>query len=148
MSVESVQRIKLELRKMRLVQAAFAVSMLLIIWITQSVCGYGRSEWKLWHWVMAGLALWAVFGGSLVRGRALRRSTVMLVKDSSNLKALRQWKAGQIVGMAFAEAIVFYGVVVRMVLDGTLRQASSFFVAGLLLLLLWTPRMPDMLTQR
>ena len=72
----------------------------------------------------------------------------MLVKDSSNLKALRQWKAGQIVGMAFAEAIVFYGVVVRMVLDGTLRQASSFFVAGLLLLLLWTPRMPDMLTQR
>lgn len=143
MSVDDVQRIRSQLRKMRLVQAAFAVSMLLIVCITQSVRGYGCSNWRFWHWVMAGLALWAVFGGSQVRGRAIRRSERLLASDSSNPKALRQWQAGQIIGMAFSEAIVLYGVVVRMVLDGTLWQASPFYAAGLVLLLLWTPQMPD-----
>lgn len=139
----SVDIFKSELRKMRLVQGAFAVSMILVIWITQVVCGYGRSDWRLWHWVMTGLALWAAFGGVQIRGRAMRRSEALLARDSSNPKALKQWQAGQIIGMAFAEAIVFYGVVVRMVLDGTLLEASPFYAAGLLLLLLWTPQMPD-----
>jgi F0F1-type ATP synthase membrane subunit c/vacuolar-type H+-ATPase subunit K len=143
MSVDSVRQIKSELRKMRLIHAAFAVSMPLVIWITQSISGYGCSDWTLWYWVMAGLALWAVFGGFQVRGRAIRRSEEALVRDTSNLKALRQWQAGQIIGMAFAEAIVFYGVVVRMVLRGTVWQALPFYAVGLLLLLFWTPRMPQ-----
>jgi len=142
MSVDSVQPTRSGLQRMRLVYAAFGVSMLLVVWITQSVCNYGCSDWTLWHWVMAGLALWAVFGGFQIRGRAIRRSEEALARDTSNPKALRQWQAGQIIGMAFAEAIVFYGAVVRMVLGGTLWQASPFYAAGLFLLLLWSPQMP------
>jgi len=142
MTVKNVQQILSELRRMRLIHAAFVLAMPLLVWITQSVCGYGRSNWTLWHWVMAGLALWAVFGGFQIRGRAIHRSEEALARDASDPKALRRWQAGQIIGMAFGETIVLYGVVVRMVLRGTLWQAMPFYAVGLFLLLLWTPRMP------
>ena len=72
----------------------------------------------------------------------MRRSMGALQNDPANPKSLQQWQAAQIIGMAFAEAVVFYGVVVRMVLGGTLWQAAPFYAAGLFLLLLWTPRLP------
>lgn len=91
---------------------------------------------------MTGLALWAVFGGFRIRGRLIRRAEEELAKDASNPKALRQWQAGHITGMVCAEAIVLYGVIVRMVIGGAFWQAALFYASGLFLLLLWTPRMP------
>jgi hypothetical protein len=44
--------------------------------------------------------------------------------------------------MAFAENIVLWGLLVRMVLGGALWQASLFYLFGLALLLYWTPRLP------
>jgi hypothetical protein len=142
MNASNVQQIKSALGKLRLIHAAFVVAMPLFVWITQSVCGRARSEWTLWHWVMTGLALYAVWGGFFFRRKLMRRSEEALRKDSANPKSLKQWQAAQFIGMPFAETIVLYGVVVRMVLGGTLWQASPFYAAGLFLLLLWTPRMP------
>jgi len=70
----------------------------------------------------------------------MRSSEAALRGDASNSKALKQWQAAQIVSMAAAEAIAFYGVVLQMVLGSPLSQASSFYTIGLLLLLLWRPR--------
>jgi hypothetical protein len=91
---------------------------------------------------MTGLALYAASGGFFFRRRLMRRSEEALRKDPANPKSLKKWQAAQIIGMPFAETIVLYGVVVRMVLGGTLWQASPFYAAGLFLLLLWTPRLP------
>ena len=55
---------------------------------------------------------------------------------------LRQAEVGQIIGLAMAEGVVQWGLVVRMILGGALWQASSFYAAGLFLLLLWAPRTP------
>jgi F0F1-type ATP synthase membrane subunit c/vacuolar-type H+-ATPase subunit K len=142
MNADNVQQMKSSMGKLQLIQAAFVVAMPLFVWITQSVCGQGRSDWTLWHWVMTGLALYAAWGGFFSRHRMMRRSEESLRKDSANPKSLKQWQAAQIIGMPFAEAIVLYGVVVRMVLRGTVWQAAPFYAAGLFLLLLWTPRMP------
>jgi len=79
-------------------------------------------------------------GGFRLRRRFLQRSGEELAKDASNLKALKEWEAAHLIGLASAEAIVIWGV--RMVLGGALWQASLFYATGLLLLLLWTPRMP------
>jgi hypothetical protein len=73
----------------------------------------------------------------------MRRSQEALVQDSAIPKAIKQWEGGHIVGMACAESIVLWGLVVRMALGGALWQASLFYLAALFLLLLWTPRMPS-----
>jgi hypothetical protein len=101
----------------------------------------GSNDWTLWHWVMTGLALWTALGGFRLRRRMIRRSLQALAKDSSNAKVLKQWDAGHVIGLAMAKGVVQWGLVVRRVLGGALWQASLFYAAGLLLLLLWTPRM-------
>jgi hypothetical protein len=72
----------------------------------------------------------------------LARSQQALAKSASDPKALKQWESGHIIGMAFAENMVLWGLVVRMVLGGALWQALLFYTAGLILLLIWTPRLP------
>jgi|SRR5277367_3201254 len=133
---------KSKLGKMRLIQSAYIVAIPLFGWVAESVHGRGSNDWTLWHWLMTGLALYAVLGGFFLRRKLMRRSEEALAKDASNPKALKQWQAGQLIGFACAEAIVLYGVVVRMVIGGALWQASLFYAVGLLLMLLWTPRLP------
>ena len=83
-----------------------------------------------------------------MRRRLIRRAEEALAKDASNPKAVRQWQAGQFIGMPFAESIALCGVLVRMVIGGALWQASLFYALGLLLMLLWTPRMPTTLASK
>jgi F0F1-type ATP synthase membrane subunit c/vacuolar-type H+-ATPase subunit K len=137
-----VNEMKSKLGKLRLIQSVYIVAIPLFGWVAESVRGRGSSDWTLWHWVMTGLALYAALGGFFLRRKLMRRSEEALAKDASNPKALKQWQAGHLIGFASAEAIVIWGVVVRMVLGGALWQASLFYAAGLFLLLLWTPRMP------
>jgi len=111
-------------------------------WIGESIRGHGSSAWTLWHWLMAGLALYAALGGFFFRRTLMRRSEDTLAKDATDPKALKQWETSQIIGMSMAEGVVVMGLVVRVVLGGTLWQASLFYAVGLLLLLLWTPRLP------
>ncbi len=111
-------------------------------WIGESIRGHGSSDWTLWHWLMTGLALYAGLAGFFFRRTLMRRSEDALAKDATDPKALKQWETGQLIGMSMAEGVVVMGFVVRVVLGGVLWQASMFYAAGLLLLLLWTPRMP------
>ena len=137
-----MNEMKSKLGKLRLIQSVYIVAIPLFGWVAESVRGRGSSDWTLWHWVMTGLALYAAFGGFFLRRKLMRRSEEALAKDASNPKALKQWRAGHLIGFASAEVIVLWGVVVRMVLGGALWQALLFYAAGLFLLLLWTPRMP------
>jgi hypothetical protein len=134
---------KSKLGRLRLIQAAYIAAVPLFGWVAESVCvcGRGSSDWTSWHWLMTGLALYGAFAGFFFRRRLIRRSEEALAKGAPNPNVLRQWEAGHIVGMACAEAIAIWGVVVRMVLGGALWQASLFYASGLFLLLLWTPRM-------
>jgi F0F1-type ATP synthase membrane subunit c/vacuolar-type H+-ATPase subunit K len=124
------------------IQAVFVLAILQFVWFGEILSSRGTNKWTLWHWVMTGLALYAVVVGFLFRRRLISRSEEALAKDASDPKAIKQWQVAQIIGMSSAEAVVLYGLVVRMVLGGTLRQASFFYAVGLFLLLLWTPRMP------
>ena len=137
-----MNEMKSKLGKIRLIQTAYIVAIPLFAWIAESVRGRGSNDWTLWHWLMTSLALYAALAGFFLRRKLMRRSEEALSKDATNPKALKQWQAAHLIGFASAEAIVIWGVVVRMVLGGALWQASLFYVAGLFLLLLWTPRMP------
>ena len=133
---------KSRLSKLRLFHLAFIVSVPLYVWVAENIRHRGSSNRTSWPWVVTAFALCVALGGFRPRHRIISRSEEALAKDASNLKALKQWESGQFIGLAFAENIVLCGVLLRVVLAGTLWQASLFYAAGLSLLLLWTPRMP------
>ena len=137
-----MNEIKAKLTKLRLIQWALIAVIPILGWVAEIGRNPGSNDWTLRYWVVTGLALWTALGGFRVRRRVIFRSSQALAKDSSNPKALRQWEVGHVIGLAMAEGVVQWGLVVRMVLGGALWQASLFYAAGLLLLLLWTPRMP------
>jgi hypothetical protein len=143
-----VSELKARLSKMRLFQFAMIASVLMFVRMGEMFRHPGSSGWTLWHWVVAGIAIGTVYAGSTIRRRVLARAEMTLVKDASDLKALRQWESGQVLGMAFAESLGLWGLDVRLVLGGALWQASLFYSAGLILLLVWTPRLPNELTAR
>jgi hypothetical protein len=133
---------KSKLRILWFIQAVFILAIVQFAWLAEILRGR-NSTWILWPWVMTAWALYSVFVGFYIRPRLIRRSEEALAKDASDPKALKQWQAAHLTGMASGEAVVLDGVVVRMVLGGALWQASLFYALGLILILLWTPRMPS-----
>lgn len=137
-----MNEIKSKLRKLRLIQVALIALIPIFRWVAEIGRDSGRSDWSSRHWLVTSLAVWGALGGSRLRRRMIHRSEEALAKDAYNPKALKQWEAGNVVALAVAEGVVAWGLVVRMVLGGALWQASLFYAAGLLLLVLWTPRTP------
>lgn len=128
--------------KLRLIQFAMIVAVPMFGWVAEMDRRPGSNSWTLWHWAVSAVALWIVFAGANFRRRVLTRASTSLAKDASDPKALKQWESGQIVGMAFAENIALWGLLVRMVLGGAFWQASLYYSVSLILLLYWTPRLP------
>ena len=142
-----MNQLKASLSKLRLFQFAMIAAIPMFGWVAEMARHPGSNNWTLWHWVVASVALYIVFAVSTFRRRLLDRAATALAKDASDPKALKQWEAGHMVGMAFAENIALWGMVVRLVLGGALWQASLFYSVSLILLLYWTPRLPTALAQ-
>jgi hypothetical protein len=102
----------------------------------------GSSTWTWRHWWAAGLCCWVILGAFSLRSRLVDRSKERLGSDPADARAARGWEVGQIVTLAMAEGVAFWGLVVRMVFGGTLWQASLFYLSALALILLWAPRLP------
>lgn len=143
MNAGDVQAMRSALKKLWVVHAAYVMAVLLFAFIAESVCPPGRSDWTTWHWVITGFALYGVVIGFLYGKKLLHRTEDSLEKDGANSRTLKRWQAAHFVGMAGAESVAIWGVVDRMVLGGTFWQASLFYATGLFVLLLWTPRMPN-----
>jgi hypothetical protein len=138
-----VNELKARLRTLRLIQFALILSILMFARVAEFDRDPGTSDWTLRHWFVIALALWGVLGGLRFRHRMLTRSQQTLTIDTSDPKVLKQWMSGHIYGMAIAESLALWGVVVRMSLSGAFWQASLFYAASLTLLLLWTPQFPS-----
>ena len=65
-----------------------------------------------------------------------------LANDAASSKGLKQWEAGNLIGLLMAAGVAGWGLVIRFVLRGAVWQAMLFYAAGIFLLLLWTPRLP------
>ena len=130
-------------KKVRLIQWALLLVVPLLAWVAEIGRGSGSNDWTWRHWLAVGLCIWSVSGAFRLRSRLLRRSKEKLMNNAGDEKAAKQWEAGQVIGLAIAESVAFWGLVIRMVFHGALWQASIFYVMGVLLLLFWTPRMPS-----
>jgi hypothetical protein len=138
-----VNELKARLTKVRLFELSMLASFPMLVWVGEMDRPPGSGSWTLRDWVVAAFALSVIFWGASIRRRMLARAEAALAKDASDSKALRRWESGQILGMAYAESLVLWGLVVRMILGGAFWQASLFYASGFVLLLFWTPRLPS-----
>ena len=129
-------------KKVRLIHWALLLVIPLFAWLAEIGRGSGSSDWTSRHWLAIGLCIWSVSGAFRLRSRLLRRSKEKLMNNTADAKAAKEWEAGQVISLAMAEGVAFWGLVIRMMFHGTLWQASLFYVTAVLLLLFWTPRLP------
>lgn len=129
-------------KKVRLIQWALLLSIPLFARVGEIGRDSGSNDWTWRHWLVIVLCIWSVSGAFRMRSKLLCRSKEKLMKDAADAKAVKQWEVGQVFGLAVAESVAQWGLVIRMVVHGTLWQASIFYVMAVLLLLFWTPRLP------
>ncbi len=94
--------------------------------------------------VIGALAAVAISGAMMaliLRSRLVGPAEEVLRNHPEDDSALGQWRAGQIVSLALAEAVVLYGLVLKF-LGAEWRVAGTFFAAGALLMVIFTPRHP------
>lgn len=130
-------------KKARLIQWALLVAIPLFAWIAEIGRDSGSSDWTWRHWLAMVLCIWSVSGAFRLRSKLLRRSKEKLMNDAADAKAAKQWEAAQVLSLAVAVNVSFWGLVIRMVFHGTLWQASIFYVMGVLSLFFWIPRLPS-----
>jgi len=141
MILQNAPLVKSTLVKVRLIHIALLTAIPLFGWLAENIRIHNSGAWTWRHWLSAGAAVYVAWGGFYMR-RRLVASSERVLATTADPKALKNWEAGQIIGMAMAEGIVTWGAFVRIMLGCALWQAALFYAAGLFLLLLWTPRLP------
>jgi hypothetical protein len=76
---------------------------------------------------------------SVLRTRYISTSAEILRAEPENQAALAKWRMGNVISFTFAQTVTLFGFLLRF-LGAQWKVAGVFFAAGLLLLLLWTPR--------
>jgi hypothetical protein len=129
------------LRKLRILQLLVillvAASGILALFWNKSASTWSMAD----SWILL-IALFCLAEGFYLRRRFVSPATAALTANPSNAQILKRWEAWQVVTLALAGAIALYGFVIRVVLRGTIQQSLGFYIAGIILLLMWSPRTP------
>jgi len=91
-------------------------------------------------YVLAAVAVTDVMVGIAVRKKRVDAPMEVLRREPENGGALTQWRAGNIFSFAQAETVTLFGVALKF-LGANWSVAGIFFFLGLVLMLLWTPRL-------
>ena len=117
-------------RKVRLIQWALLLAIPLFAWVAEIGRSNGSSDWTWRHWLAISLCVWSVSGAFRLRRRMLRQSKEKLMRNTADAKAAKQWEAGQVISLAMAEGVAYWGLVIRMVFHGALWQALDILCDG------------------
>ncbi len=93
------------------------------------------------YYVIALVAVWIVVALLRFRRKLVKRSEDVLVINPDDLLAQKQWRTGYLLTYAFSEAIALYGVLLHF-LGFKMAQVAPFLIAGVALLLFYSPRLP------
>ena len=135
-----VNPLKNSLTQVRVVHAAFVTTwflFLLVIHLTAPVQQHVSLT------VVQAVALVALTDIGLAlyfRSQYMGRSAEALREQPGDTAGLARWRTGNIVSFTFAETITLCGLALKF-LGADWRIAGPFFAVGLVLLLLWFPRL-------
>jgi hypothetical protein len=130
------------LKQLRLIQAGIVLFLFISITLGELAPKRSVPPWSFSHSLMAALGLVCLLEAFNFRYRFLPAAAAKLARNVADAAALRRWRAWQLMCIAMAASSAFYGIVIRMALHGPLWQALLFYVPGICLLLIWTPRLP------
>jgi hypothetical protein len=128
------------LRIVRVVQIAMLASIALCVAAGEFVNGHITADVTLIR--VISFASISVIGTILVvRKTMVLQSEVVLRERPNDAAVLGRWRAGYIVTYALCEALVLFGLVLR-IMGFTIMQVWPFYAGGFVLLLLFWPRAP------
>ena len=130
------------LRSMRMLHVILLASIFAAAYIAERVISVATFAPDIYF---KGLTLLAVADGIIAfvyRRRLLRSAMEGLQRDSGDAAALAQWRKANVFGMVMAVSISLYGFVLRAI-GGSRLVAAPFFVAGVILMLLWRPQLDE-----
>jgi hypothetical protein len=128
------------LRNIRIVHFAFLAAPALLYFVLAAIPITVNNGPPFIPAVLAVLALGEVGIATVYRSKLIRGALEKLQRSPQDSTALAQWLRGNFLSFALAFTVVLYGFVLR-VLGFSWNIVAWFFVAGFLLLLLWTPRL-------
>ncbi len=129
------------LLQVRMVHGAFVIAWFMFVFVLQVVL---KPAVKAVEPVMLGALALAAFSSVsvrwMMRGKMLGLSAEALRRDPEDRAGLARWRAANILSFAFAETVMLFGFVLK-VMGASWAVAGWFFAGGLILLVLWTPRL-------
>ena len=129
------------LQQIRVMHIAFVITWFLFVFILQAEL---KPPSKFIEPVTVGAfalaALSSVNIGWTMRGKLLASSLEALQREPEDRIALARWRSANVLSFAFAESVTLFCLALK-VLGASWTTAGGFFAGGLILLLLWTPRL-------
>lgn len=130
------------IKVVRAVQIAFLVSVVLYVAVGEKVGSIERLNEPVLFYVLSLVTIIIVGVILVVRRTLVLQSAAALASRPHDAATLNRWRAGHIMTYALAEAIAFFGLLLRFI-GFTLSQVWSFYIAGFILLLFFGPRLPE-----
>jgi len=132
---------QIAVKLLRTVQAALLLSILLDAFLSEKVIqrsvrspkGYFVTSITILAIGMLGVALF-------VRSRMVTPAREKLELDAGDSPTLNRWRIGTLLSLVLAESVALCGFVLR-IMGATLSQASPLYLAAILVMLIWTPRL-------
>lgn len=133
-----------QLRLLRFVHVSFLIASGLYVWIGTIAAPKDASPVDpTIYAVLGATALFAAIAAFMFKAKMTDRAEERMRENAvPDTKLLLQWRAGYIIAFACSEAVVLFGFVL-LFLGATQYQALPFYVVGIMLLLLFTPRRPQ-----
>ncbi len=127
-------------KELRLLHFAFLLTWSLFILCIQMVKPQARTVQPLIFYALAIVVITDIAVGVALRKKRVDAPMEVLRREPENGGALAQWRAGNIFSFAQAETVTLFGVALKF-LGANWSVAGIFFLLGLVLMLLWTPRL-------
>jgi hypothetical protein len=132
--------VKENLRRVRKMHIAFVSTWFLFLLVLHQLKPMQRPVPVETSGALAAVAIVEIFTSLRLRARQLTPAIHALRANPEDADAMRRWYSGNIVSFTFAEVITLLGVALKFMGAGW-NIAGGFFAVGLLLLVVWTPRL-------
>ena len=135
----------LSFRQLKLLWTLVIVFLPMLVWIGEYAAkrAYG-GRLTSWHLALVAVGAWLIADGYWFRRKLMMRA----IADRGGLgqeAADRKWSLSQVMGLAFASSVALLGIVASIRVGCPRWFRTSFYVTGLVLLILWSPRRPPAL---
>jgi hypothetical protein len=128
------------LRQTRILQLAFLATVPLFVFELSIIHPQPRPFNPVFALALAFVSATDIGIAFSFRVRKLHAAEERLRSNSQDAAALILWRSGVIISYCFAEAVVLFGFVLK-ILGGPWNIAGIFFAVGVLLMFAWTPRL-------